>query len=405
MTASTQQRDVERVERITQALHRSNMDALVCALPANVLLVSGYWPVIGTSLAVISKSGFVHVLAPDDEEQLARASRADVVETFSAGSLRELRTPVEVLRSPLTAILREIGSERPIVVGCESGPTVEPTSYVGMHLFGSAIHRLLAEILPDEAIVSADELLSELRSVLSAPEQSRVRLACAVAQGAFVNAAEHLRASLTETEAAALFRALLAAPEESAGDATRMDGFVFCMSGPNSAAAYAAYQRSRSRTIESGDLVLIHCNSYADGFWTDITRTFCSGAIDDRKHAMYEAVLAARDATLAAIRPGARAADVDRAARMVLSEHGFEKEFKHGLGHGVGFAAVNHNARPRLHPASDDVLEPGMIFNIEPAIYIDGFGGIRHCDMVLLTENGAELLTPFQATVESLMVH
>jgi Xaa-Pro aminopeptidase len=119
---------------------------------------------------------------------------------------------------------------------------------------------------------------------------------------------------------------------------------------------------------------------------------------------MYEAIFAAREAALGAIRPGVKAADVDRAARVVIGDYGFAKAFKHGLGHGVGFAAINHNAIPRLHPASEDILQPGMIFNIEPAVYFNGFGGIRHCDMVLLTEHGPEVLTPFQSTLESLTV-
>lgn len=403
MVSSSQQRDVERIERIKHALARSNMDALVCALPTNVLLLSGYWPVIGTALAVITKSGFVHVLAPEDEKELARSSWANIVETFSSGSLAEMTTTVDAVRPSLTTILKDLGSHQ-LIVGCESGPFVEPASYVGTHFFGAAIPRLLTEILPHAVIASADDVLSRLRSVLSPAEQARVRLACDMAATAFLVGAERLRASLKETEVVALFRVALRAGENAAADVARVGGFVFCMSGPNSAEAYAAYQRSRARKIEPGDLVLIHCNSYVDGYWTDITRTFCLGAPDERKRRMYEAILAAREAALAAIKPGVRAADVDRAARVVLSRHGFEEEFKHGLGHGVGFAAINHNAPPRLHPASPDVLEPGMIFNIEPAIYLDNFGGIRHCDMVLLTDNGPELLTPFQSTLESLTI-
>jgi Xaa-Pro aminopeptidase len=379
-------------DRITRALEHANIDALVCALPANVLLISGYWPVIGTSIAVITKTGLVHVLAPDDEAELARAGRADVVETFSFGSLDELKTPVDILRGPLTRIVKENAE----VVGWESGPTVEPSSYVGMHLFGAAIYQVLSEILSPGALRSADELLRQLRSVLSPSEQACVRRACNIAGSAFLQSTELLHSSLKETDVVSLFHF-------TAQDA-RAGGSVFCMSGPNSAEAYAAYQRTRSREIQSGDLVLIHCNSYLNGYWTDITRTFCIGPIDHRKQRMYEAIFAAREAALAAIRPGVRARDVDRAARMVLSRAGFEKEFKHGLGHGVGFAAINHNAIPRLHPASEDLLEPGMIFNIEPAIYFDGFGGIRHCDMVLLTDKGPEVLTPFQSTIESLTV-
>jgi Xaa-Pro aminopeptidase len=402
MGSSSGQRDVDRIELMRDALERSKMDALVCALPTNVLLLSGYWPVIGTAIAVMTKTGFVHVLAPEDEEELARTGWADVVETFSLGSLEELTTAAAVLRAPLTRILKDIGSQRRITVGCESGPTMEPASYVGVHRYGTVIYRLLTEILPDEAIASADDLMRQVRSVLSPSEQARVRLACDIAGRAFSKGAQRLSSSLKETEVASLFRAALAAYGDSTSNVARVGGFIFCMSGPNSAAAYAAYQRSRPRKIDPGDLVLIHCNSYVDGYWTDITRTFCLDAPDERERRMYEAILAAREVALAAIKPGVRAADVDRAARTVLSQHGFEKEFRHGLGHGVGFAAINHNAVPRLHPASKDVLESGMIFNIEPAIYIDGFGGIRHCDMVLVTDDGPELLTPFQSTIESL---
>ena len=84
--------------------------------------------------------------------------------------------------------------------------------------------------------------------------------------------------------------------------------------------------------------------------------------------------------------PWRGAEDVDRAARDVIRRHGFgDDAFPHGTGHGVGFAAIDHTARPRLHPASDDVLQPGMVFNVEPAIYIEGYGGFRHCDMVVVT--------------------
>ena len=119
---------------------------------------------------------------------------------------------------------------------------------------------------------------------------------------------------------------------------------------------------------------------------------------------MYEAVFAALDAAIAAVSPGVTAAAVDRAARELLAERGFASEFKHGLGHGVGFNAIDHNAPPRLHPVSTDRLETGMVFNIEPAIYIEGYGGIRHCDMVAVRTGGAEILTDFQRTPAEMVI-
>lgn len=184
----------------------------------------------------------------------------------------------------------------------------------------------------------------------------------------------------------------------------RADGFTYCMSGPNGAEAYAAYQRSRSRVLAHGDLALVHCNSYADGYWTDITRTFCLGEPDARQRHLYEAIFAAREAAFKCIAPGAKNAAVDRAARETLEKRGFGKEFKHPSGHGVGFTAINHTARPRIHPASKGQLETGMVFNVEPGIYFEGWGGMRHCDMVAVTEDGFELLTPFQSSIEELIV-
>jgi Xaa-Pro dipeptidase len=175
------------------------------------------------------------------------------------------------------------------------------------------------------------------------------------------------------------------------------------MSGPDSALAYGSYARSRAREIGPCDPVLTHCNSYADGYWTDITRTFIAGGPDARQREMYDAIFSARLAALDAIRPGARGADVDRAAREELTNRGFGSAFKHATGHGVGFAAIDHNARPRLHPASDDRLESGMVFNVEPGLYFEGYGGMRHCDMIALTADGAELLTPFLQSMEEMV--
>ena len=140
---------------------------------------------------------------------------------------------------------------------------------------------------------------------------------------------------------------------------------------------------------------MIRCHSYADGYWADIARTYHIGPVEGRKQQMYEAVFAARDAVLAAIRPGVRAADLDQIARTVFEAHDLGAAFKHPTGHGAGFGALDHTARPRLHPKSDDVLEAGMILKLDPGAYLEEHGGVRKSDMVAVTEDGAEVLTPF----------
>ena len=109
----------------------------------------------------------------------------------------------------------------------------------------------------------------------------------------------------------------------------RADGFAWCMSGPNSTLAGAAYARSRLRKTESGDLVLVHCNSYADGYWTAITRTWCAVEPDARAKDIFAAVFAAREVAFAAIQPGVCAASVNQAARQKMQQYGFAAAFKH----------------------------------------------------------------------------
>jgi Xaa-Pro aminopeptidase len=246
-------------------------------------------------------------------------------------------------------------------------------------------------------------MLKRLRSIKTDREIDCIRGACEIAASAFAEGAKRLVPGLTEHQAAELFHQGVCEPRSATGS-NRVGGFTWCMSGPNSAQACAAFARSTARVLERGDLALVHCNSYSGGFWTDITRTYCLGPVDERAQRLYDAVFAARAAALDAIRPGIKSAAVDEAARRVLGNYGWKEEFKHSAGHGVGFGAIDPQALPRLHPKSSDILQPGMVFNLEPALYFAGYGGLRHCDMVALTSSGPEVLTRFQESGEKLAI-
>lgn len=393
--------DNERKQRIQAALREAELDAVIGTLPSDVLLLSGYWPVTGTAIAVATREG-VGVLAPEDEHDLAEGCRADSVHLFRPGSLAQVETLAEAARGPLAGLCAALGLHCGRV-GYRRGPSTEASTYAAMHLYGAAVLDLLGEVLPDAAPSPADALLTRLRAVKTPTEIAHIRRSCLIAQAAYREGVRHLRTGLRETAAAESFRVPLSTGGVGFEHVRRADGFVYCMAGPDSVQASGAYARSRARDIRPGVLALVHCNSYADGFWTDITRTFHLGPPDDRTRERYAAVLDARRAALEAIAHGVRAADVDRAARGVLEARGLGPAFKHATGHGVGFAAFDPNAVPRVHPASPDVLETGMVFNVEPAVYLDGWGGLRHCDMAAVTETGVELLTPFQADLGELV--
>ena len=391
-----------RNEQVAFQLRQSGLDALVCTLPKNVLLLSGYWPVVGTGAAIALPDGEVRLIIPEDEQEFAVQSRASNVQTFNPSSLEKLTNPTEAILEPLRVHLRQFGEHHRI--GYEHGADSEPASYAAMHLYQSTMPELIAKAAPGANIIAADHLLKELRSIKTEDELSAIRTACRIAQHGFEQGVKAISPGNTEIEAAAEIRAHFVAGLRRSPGVRRAEAFVFVMSGKNSAKAHGAFAHSSRKTIETGDLVLVHCNSAADGYYTDITRTFVLGSPDAQCRAMYDAVFSARKAALHQIRAGSNAADVDRAARTVMSQAGFGANFKHATGHGVGFGAIDPGALPRLHPKSNDVLKPGMVFNVEPAIYIQGYGGIRHCDMVAVTDEGFELLTPFQSQPLSLML-
>ncbi|HEX5539672.1 MAG TPA: Xaa-Pro peptidase family protein [Methylophilaceae bacterium] len=389
--------DPERRTRIACALKNADLDAVVCSAPSDVLLLSGYWPVIGNALALATRDGGVTVLAPEDERQLAEAGNADSVHGFQPGSLHQLESNVEAVQAALRPIAAELGlaGQR---IGYAAHARSQPVTYAALYQYAADIAEIIRHAFNTEP-TAADELLAALRAQLTPAETANLRTACNVTEQAFVSGVQHIRPGITEAELAGLIGIPLAS-----ADTQRAYGFVFCMSGANAAQAYRAYAQSSQSALAAGDLLLVHCNSCVGGLWTDITRTFCLGEPDRRQRDMYQAVFEARAAAFAAIRPGAAAAEVDQAAREVLQAHGFGPQFKHATGHGVGFAAINGHAHPRIHPQSPDVLEAGMVFNVEPAIYIEGYGGLRHCDMVSVTESGYELLTPFQCSLEQLTI-
>jgi Xaa-Pro aminopeptidase len=385
--------DADRHDWIASALRNAQLDALLCCSSTEVLLLTGYCPVMSASVAVFTAAGEVAVVAPEDEVELAHKTSAARVIPYKPAGLDTLCTPLELLKKPFETLLGELklGSEH---YGLQMDEGVQPSSYQVAYQFRSALLELMKQLRPQAEFSPADELLEKMKAVKTAKEVELMASACKVASAGFERAAQCMEAGRRETAVAAEANSAFET-NALAGEFQRSHGQYFCMSGPNSALAASAYARTRQRVLEEGDLVMVHANTCADGYWTDISRTYTVGAPSERQQKVRDAILKARDAALRVIRPGVTGRDVDGAARQVMEAHGLGKAFQHAAGHGVGFAAANPNGRPRIHPLSDDVLEAGMTFNLEPAAYFEGYGGMRHCDVVAVTANGVDVLTDF----------
>ncbi|MGK2931502.1 MAG: aminopeptidase P family protein [Solirubrobacterales bacterium] len=153
-------------------------------------------------------------------------------------------------------------------------------------------------------------------------------------------------------------------------------------SGPNGASPHA---EPGPRVVGTHELVTIDMGATLDGYCSDCTRTFATGMLDGKAAEIYEVTLAANEAGLEAVEPGAVASAVDAAARELINDAGYGENFGHGLGHGVGLEV---HEGPRLGARSSDVLAAGEVVTVEPGIYISGFTGVRIEDLVVVGEEG-----------------
>ena len=222
-----------------------------------------------------------------------------------------------------------------------------------------------------------------LRRVKSAQEIRRISQAAARAERAFRAVKERIRPGAVEAEIAL---ALEAAMRREGAARPAFDLIV--AAGPRSAMPHA---KASGRRLRRGDLVVVDFGAEAGGYFSDMTRTVYLGRRPRGwRRRILETVLRAQEAALAAVRPGVPLADVDRAAREVIRRAGFGRYFGHGTGHGIGLEV--HEA-PSVTPASTARAEPGMVFTVEPGIYLPGRGGVRIEDMVLVTSRGCRRLT------------
>lgn len=231
--------------------------------------------------------------------------------------------------------------------------------------------------------VPTKDVVESVRAIKDPQELDAIRRAVALGDRAFSYLLEKMRPGVSEQALAVELEGFLR--REGA------EGLAFpsiVASGPNGALPHA---RPGPRELQPGDLVVLDFGCVVDGYCSDMTRTVCLGEPDQRQRELYQLVLEAQKAGVAAIRPGVSGKEVDGAARRIIEEAGYGPYFGHGLGHGVGLEV--HEALPRLNRKAEVALAPGMVTSVEPGIYLPGWGGIRIEDLVVVTPEGAEILT------------
>lgn len=384
---------IERDEVIRREMRERRLDGLLALLPENILFLSGFWPSSAAALLRPADGKPVLIIPKPDEPLVPSGWQGEVW----AYNTRLDDDPTDLYIARLIRRAAEKHGLQKACLGCDRTMETVCGTHVGgvAYVPGEPFYRLLGSTLEGAELQDQTSWLYHMR-MRKTPEEIRALKRCnQIVDHALEQARGTLAAGMKETELAGVIESSIQSYGVGHEGVRRARGFAFVMSGPqNTEAAWGAYNISTDRVIREGDLVLIELDTQADGFWSDISRTFVVGKPDTKQREVWDAVRKAQELTIASLRVGAKISSVDEKARSVLREAGYAEQFLHHIGHGVGFA---FHEMPYLDPAAlvrtDYAIETGMVFAIEPGVYIEGWGGLRIEDNVYMTENGAEYLS------------
>ena len=347
-----------RLVRLRTALEEKNLDAILVSTPENRQYLSGFVGTAGWLLISQERA----ILATDFRYTEQAGKQAPDFEVLQVGGWNWLVEQLE-----------KIGPAR---VGFES-----------QHVTMAAYRRIVAAIkdMPEDkrpTFVATSNLIENIRAVKDAQELTLLQSVIDISDKAMETVTPNLQAGQTEREIAWL---LEKAMREFGADSLSFDTIV--AGGPNGA---MPHHRAGDRPVQEGEPIVIDMGAKLDGYCSDITRTICIGQPDDQFRKIYNLVLGAQLTAISTLKPSLNGEEADNLARTVLDEAGFQKNFGHSLGHGIGLAVHEF---PRVGPTSPDVLEESMVFSVEPGIYLSGWGGVRIEDLVVLEETGARPLS------------
>lgn len=237
---------------------------------------------------------------------------------------------------------------------------------------------------PTMKIVRVGKDLLNIRVQKSPDEIDAMRRAIQLSEDALRQCLSEIKIGVTERQIADRLNALL---KEKGAQGLAFNSLI--QTGPNSAHPHG---HVTDRPLETGEFLLIDYGGLVDGYPADITRTFCFGEPSEAMTKIYDTVLAANRAGIAAIKPGVTCSDIDKAARDVIEAAGYGEYFIHRTGHGLG---MDTHELPQIAAGVTDELKPGMVFTVEPGVYVPGLGGVRIEDNVVVTEDGVEVLTSY----------
>ena len=352
----------ERIDRIKKVLRENHLDGILITSLENIHYLSGF---TGSDAALVMTENKGYFLT--DSRYTTQAG-----EEVSGFELIEYKKKVEGLSDLMNELgLRGIGFE------------AQNLTY--------GTHKELAEKVSGGEFISIDERVRNIRAVKDDEEIERIKRSIDIASKSLRENLWRVKPGSQEREIALELEFSM---RRNGGDGISFDTII--ASGNRSALPHG---KPSEKMIQKGDFVIIDFGVQHQGYYSDETCTFFCGKPNRRQKEVYQVVKDAHDRTIASVRPGRKAMELDAIARGWIEDAGYRAYFGHMTGHGVGLA-VHEN--PVIGPENRGVVEEGMIFTVEPGIYIPGWGGVRIEDMVLVTGNGCEVLTNLSKEIEAI---
>lgn len=344
-----------RQDRLLVALIERELAALIVTDPANVRYLTGY--VGSNGIALIGVNG--RFLLTDSRYAVSATEQVHGAEVVIG--TRDLLADV-------ASLVADVSGGGPIGVEAEN--------------LTLARHARLVELLEGVVTEPTRGIVEDLRQIKDADEVAAMREAAAVIDRTL---ARVLNAGIVGRSERAVAFALLKAMLDEGAEEPSFPTIV--AAGPRGARPHHV---PGPDLIPRDTLVVIDMGAVVDGYCSDMTRTVATGPLPARLEEIYAVCLRAQEAAMAAARADMPASELDAVARTVIAEAGYGDHFGHGLGHGVGL--VIHE-RPGVRPEGTEVLRAGMAITIEPGIYLEGEGGVRIEDLLVLGEDGYERLS------------
>lgn len=360
-----------RLNQLISKTKEKSMDLVVVTDPVNIFYFTGFYadPHERHMSLVIDSANESYLFVPAlDRDAAVEKAKADYIVPIS-----DEEDPFDILGQHLETSVHTVGVE--------------------MNVMTVAHHNGLKSICSNAVFMDIQPEIDGLRIYKSREEIEGMKKAVNIIEKVLEDGLETIREGMTEAELVAEFEYLMK-KYGSAGPSFS----TMVLSGTKSALPHGKPDNTK---IENGDFLLIDFGVITyDMYCSDITRTFVIGEADEKQKEIYDIVKRSTQAGVDAVKAGVPLKEFDIAARNVIQDSGYGEYFNNRVGHGLGIEV--HEA-PSIHHLNDDIAKKGMVFTIEPGIYIPGYGGVRIEEEVYINEEGeAEVLTSFSRELKEI---